>query len=87
MNLPNTRKALAIFDAGKEDREALFRAIKKDTGYEIWRTAEIEAVRKVQEAFFSDEENPNPLDKCYLVSIKTLRAWSEGKPTPYEHGD
>lgn len=74
LNLTNTRRALAVFDAGIPERDRMIAVARTEKETKAWLEAEREALQLVQEAFFADTSDRNSRDHCRLVDIKWLRS-------------
>ena len=78
MSFDNTRKALAIFDAGKAAREVLFEAIDNGDDFRAWEAAEKTALEVVQRAFYEDTKDVNNLANCMIVGEGYMRKLVHG---------
>lgn len=78
MNLTETRKALAEYDASEAARQRRWDAAQNDDDVEACCDTEWRDVKTVQDAFWRDcirEGIPNSREHCAIMGLTTLRDW------------
>ena len=66
-SFPNTRKALEEWDNDRSRRDQLWKDAQSKKDMIHWGRVELEAAKKVQEAFYQDTKEFNLRDRCSLV--------------------
>lgn len=71
----HTRAALLIYEAGEEEREALYAGTVDMPSFDAWEARCAEDVELVHLALYKDTRTYNSLDSCRMVHINTIREW------------
>ena len=73
LKVPNTRRALAIYDATWKDRQKLWDAVETDADVAKADAADKEALDNVRRAFYEDTKDRNSLGNCMIATLSYLR--------------
>lgn len=73
LSVEHTRRALAEYDRSTPARSQRWDRARTSEDVAAAEAADLEALRKVQEAFYRDTADRNCLENCYLVSLEFMR--------------
>lgn len=74
----NTAAALAVFDAGAEERLAAWGNVQVDADVRACEAEDSAALAKVQEVFHQDTADINSRDSCRHVDLQFMRRMVQG---------
>ena len=77
----NTRKALAVYDAGEDEREKAWQNVKTNDDVFAAEKADADAMALVQEAFWQDTKAYNSRENCSHVHIRDARRMIDTEAT------